>query len=208
MYHSCCPFYICDWRTVKTESVSGDVLGTLRPREGVTRRCADRRTRQQLKARSRYFGNSSDRNSWGAGTRRQQTITASHRLLNYSDLPVVSSQQVKQSYFFVVYCTTLSVTQTTWRWIGKIGNEVAMTKSSPGGTDENRDSWWRARIRTRRIPRTSRLFLLISLWGIFCAHRVYGEDSISSVPFLLTITNSQGLTSEMNLLYSFYQACP
>jgi len=120
---------ICDWKTVEIESVWGDVLGTLRPREGVTWCCADRRTRRQLKARSRYFGNSSDRNSWGAGTRCRQTITASHRLLNYPDLPVFSSQEVKHSLLF--FFTTLAVSQTTWHGMVRLGQ-----KWSPGGTDE------------------------------------------------------------------------
>ena len=158
IFHSCSPLYICDWKTVKTESVSGDVLGTLRPREGVTWCCADRRTRRQLKARSRYFGNSSDRNSWGAGTRRRQTITASHRLLNYSDLPVVSSQEVKQSLLFcVVYCTTLAVSQTTWHGMVRLGmrrswqNGILEGLMKTGLADDQTKIWTRYVVQVKSV---------------------------------------------------------
>lgn len=149
------------------------MLGTLRPREGVTWCCADRRTRRQLKARSRYFGNSSDRNSWGAGTRRRQTITASHRLLNYPDLPIVSRQGIKQSILFcVVYCTTLVVSQTTWH--GMVG--LGMMRSWQNGVLEElmkigiADD--RTKIRTRYIPRTSWECFFLSRCEAFSLHIV------------------------------------
>lgn len=209
LFHSCSPLYICDWKTVKTESVSDDVLGTLRPREGVTWCCADRRTRRQLKARSRYFGNSSDRNSWGAGTRCRQTITASHRLLNYSGLPVVSSQEVKKPVLFcVVYYTTLAVSQTTWHWMVRFGMRRSWQNGVLEGLMKTGIADDRTKIRTRYMPHTGWSFFLIPLWGIFFARRVYGEDSVPSVPFLLTVTHRVWSHKWINLLYSFYQARP
>jgi len=198
LFHSCSPLYICDWKTVKTESVSDDVLGTLRPREGVTWCCADRRTRRQLKARSRYFGNSSDRNSWGAGTRCRQTITASHRLLNYSGLPVVSSQEVKKTRPFL--CGLLYDACSVPDHValnGKIWNEAVMTKRSSGRTDENRDSWWPDKD-SNQVYATYRLivFSYPVVRHFLCTSCIRGRfRPICSVSFN---SNSQGLISQVN----------